>query len=77
MIASDNQKCSYNRDIHMENKQKKKLDLSITPLRLVVTVGGLALIGLNEFYQWNIPSIGFIVILAIMASVFLTQKKGV
>ncbi|PJC34118.1 hypothetical protein CO051_00420 [Candidatus Roizmanbacteria bacterium CG_4_9_14_0_2_um_filter_39_13] len=60
----------------MKNKKRKKLDLSITPLRLAVTIGGLTLIGLNEFYMWNIPALGFIVPIAIMLSVFLTQGKG-
>ena len=59
----------------MENKKRRKVDISITPLRLAVTIGGLALIGLNEFYMWDIPGLGFIVALAIMASVFLTQGK--
>ncbi|PIZ62131.1 hypothetical protein COY16_05170 [Candidatus Roizmanbacteria bacterium CG_4_10_14_0_2_um_filter_39_13] len=59
-----------------ENKKRKKLDISITPLRLAVTIGGLALIALNEFYMWNIPGLGFLVPLAIMGSVFLTQGQG-
>ena len=59
----------------MQSKPTKKMDLSITPLRLTVTLGGLALIGLNEFFSWNIPGIGYIVPIAIMLSVFLTQPK--
>ena len=60
----------------METKKRKKLDISITTLRLSVTIGGLALIGLNEIYMWGIPGLGFIVPLAIMGSVFLTQGKS-
>jgi len=44
----------------MENKKRRKVDISITPLRLAVTIGGLALIGLNEFYMWDIPGLGFL-----------------
>lgn len=61
--------------MYMQNQPKIKMDLSITPLRIVVTVGGLVLIGLNEFFSWNIPAIGYIVPIAIMLSVFLTQPK--
>lgn len=61
---------------YMQNNKRKKMDLSITPLRLAVTVVGLLLIGLNEYFLWNIPAIGYVVPIAIMLSVFLTQPKN-
>ena len=55
--------------------KKKKLDLSITSLRLTVVVVGLALVFLNEFFIWGISNMSFVFALAVGASVFLTQPK--
>lgn len=52
---------------------KSKLDLKITPLRLVVTIASLALVGLSEWFSWNIPI--FVFILPIFLIIFLTQPK--
>lgn len=54
---------------------RKKIDLSITPLRLTAVIVGLSLAGLNEFFSWDISQIGFISIMLIFASVFFTQPK--
>lgn len=50
-----------------------KLNLDITPLRLTVVLGGLLLLGLNEFLEWNIPFLTYVFIIAVVLSVFLTQ----
>ena len=52
---------------------KNKLDLKITPLRLVVTIASLSLAGFSEWFGWNTPI--FFSILPILLVVFLTQPK--
>jgi hypothetical protein len=61
--------------MNKEQQKKKGFDFSITPFRLAVVIIGLTLAGLNEFVSWNIPLLGYIVPIAIVLSVVLTQPR--
>ncbi len=58
-----------------KQRKQKKLDVNITPLRLSVVIGGLTLIFLDEFFQWNIPWLMAIFGIAVLLSIVLTQPK--
>jgi phage shock protein PspC (stress-responsive transcriptional regulator) len=61
----------------MDNSTKKKLDYSITPFRLTILLAGLVLVGLNEYFGWDIFLIKILVPMAIAFSVLYTQPKQI
>ena len=65
----------YNSPVMVKEASQKKIDLSITPFRLTVVIGGLILMVLNELFQWDIPYLQAIFAVAVLLSIFLTQPK--
>lgn len=55
---------------------KSKLDMSVTPLRVVVVILGLFLVFLNDILGWNVPYVIFFFTLVVMLTVVLTQPKN-